>query len=143
MSAPAFSDFVVSTVIEGALELLEQPGGWATGAQARDASGAVVTPEDAVAEAWCVCGALRRVALMALRPYDAESRQRVLLLAETAARHLSTVLIRDFGVPCPSRNATRHLTEWNDGEGRRREHVVLLYRRTLGLEAAEGERRAA
>lgn len=143
MHAPAFSDFVVATVIEGALELLEQPGAWTSGAQARDGNGAVVMPEADDAQSWCVCGALRRVALMALRPYDAESRARTLLLAETAARHVSTTLMQKFGVPCPSRNATRHLTEWNDREGRRQEDVVLLYRRTLGFEVAEGERRAA
>ena len=44
MHALGFSDFVVSTVIEGALELLEQPGVWTSGAQARDGSGAVVMP---------------------------------------------------------------------------------------------------
>jgi hypothetical protein len=73
---------------------------------------------------------------MTVRPVDEASRLRALLLAEVAARHLSTVLMRDFGVPCPTRNATRHLTAWNDVAGRRQEDVVLLYRRTLGFEVA-------
>ena len=63
-----------------------------------DASGAVVMPEAEEAVCWCVRGALRQVALMALRPYDAESRNRTLLLVEIAARHVSTTLMREFGV---------------------------------------------
>lgn len=142
MRAAGFSDFVVSAVIEGALELLARPDGWTSGAQARDAGGAAVKPEAADARCWCVCGALRRAASMALRPSDESTRLRALCLAETAARHLSTALMRDFGVPCPSGNAMRHLTEWNDLVGRRQADVVLLYQRTLGIEAAEQVRAA-
>ncbi len=143
MRAPGFSDFVIATVLEGALELLTQPGAWTSGAQARAADGRAVKPEDDAAHSWCVCGAVRRVAFFALRPNDDTSRQRTLHLAELAARHLSTTLMRDFGVACPTRNATRHLSEWNDVQGRRQGDVVLLYRRTLGIDVMRGEGRAA
>lgn len=138
MRAAGFSDFVVSTVIEGALELIARPGGWTSGAQARAADGTSVKPEADDAQCWCVCGALRRAAFMALRPSDESTRLRALFLAETAARHLSTALMRDFGVPCPARNAQRHIIEWNDVKGRGQGDVVTLYRRTLGIEVAEG-----
>ena len=134
MSAPAFSDFVVSTVSEGALGLLLAPGGWTSGAQARTVQGAAVKPEEDAATSWCVCGALRRASFMALRPSDEASRHRALHLAEVAGQHLATTLMRDFGVECPSRDARRALIEWNDVEGRDQGEVVLLYRRTLGIE---------
>lgn len=143
MPTPGFSDFVVATVLEGALELLTRPGAWTTGAQARNADGAAVKPEDDEATSWCVCGAVRRAAFFALRPSDEASRQRALHLAELAARHLCTTLVRQFGVECPTRDARRALVAFNDAEGRRQEYIVLLYRRTLGLKVAAQEGRAA
>ncbi len=133
MRAPGFSDFVVAAVIEGALTLLLEPGRWTHGAQARTGDGRPTKPEADDAKSWCVCGAIRRASFMALRPSDEPSRLRALLLVEIAARHLSTLLMQDFGVPCPSRNATRHLIDWNDVVGRRQGDVILLFRRTLGL----------